>query len=123
MLKKCQVLVQLQPFLQILLNGSLNKMENTKNQRFANIRTLCEQFSCKLILLGTSIFILATTWFCFIQKFQLEVIAQPFSILLGVISMTLIHISIISNGERVKTLINSLEEIIENRKNFNPFEK
>lgn len=123
MLKKCQVLVQLQPFLQILLNGSLNKMENTKNQRFANIRTLCEQFSCKLILLGTSIFIFATTWFCFIQKFQLEVIAQPFSILLGVISMTLIHISIISNGERVKTLINSLEEIIENRKNFNPFEK
>lgn len=113
-----QVLSKFRPFLHIILNHPPEKLKITHNKHLDNIKRICKKVAYILLLLSAPIFLVSAIWFCIDAQLQLEVIALPVSLLLGDISMRLICISVVSNGERVEAVIDFLQEIVKKRKNI-----
>lgn len=115
MVDKFQVLTKFRPFLNFLLNSSPEQIQIT-NKYIRFLLNNSQKIVNALFVLGTLIFIVSNAWFCIDEKFKLEVIALPSSLLLGDISMNLINMSIGSNGALVKKVVDFLQEIVDNRK-------
>lgn len=118
MVDKIQVLNKFQPYLHVLLIYHPN--DNNKGNFVSYIRGIFEKIALSLLIIATWIFIISATWFSIDEKFKWEVVAQPFSIMLGGLSMKLIYISIISNGKQIKAIIDFLQRLVETRKIFLP---
>lgn len=115
MVDKFQVLTKFRPFLNFLLNSLPEQIQIT-NKYIRFLLNNSQKIVNALFVLGTLIFIVSNAWFCIDEKFKLEVIALPSSLLLGDISMNLINMSIGSNGALVKKVVDFLQEIVDNRK-------
>lgn len=114
---KFQVLGKFRPFLHLILNRPPEKMKMTNNKHVDMIKSACKKVAFILLLLSAIIFFVSVAWFCIDEKFQLEMIALPISLFLGYVSMNLIYISVVLNGERLEAIIDFLQEIVEKRKN------
>lgn len=108
---KIQVLVKFRPFLYILLNFL---PKDTNKQRFGVIHV----FGFLVVLFFVIVFFISDIWYCIDEQFNLELIAQPISILLGGLSMVLIYISFTVNSERVKAIVDFIQRIVEKSKTF-----
>lgn len=115
---KIEVLIKFRPFLHILLNFLPLKTNDAKKQRFGVARIICHLIGFVILLFFAIIFFISSIWFCIDEQLNLELVAQPISILLGGISMVLIYISIIPNGEGVKGIVDFIQKIVEKRKTF-----
>lgn len=115
MVDKIQVLDKFQPFLYILLIYHPKKVQNN----FAHfIQDTFEKIVLTLLIIATWIFIISATWFSIDERFKWEVVAQPFSIMLGGLSMKLIYILMIANGKQIEAIIDFLQRLVEARKLF-----
>lgn len=115
---KFLVLGEFRPFLHVILNRPPKEIKIQNNKRVVNIESACKKGVYILLLLSAIVFFVSDAWFCITTKFKLEMVALPISLLLGAVSMHLIYMSIVLNGERFEAIIDSLQEIVEKRKNI-----
>lgn len=111
--RKIQVIEQFKPFQQFLVIYQSRNYRDV-NQR-PSPRKICLIVGFSLALLGTSICCITDAWFCVDQHLDLNVIAQPLSVLVGIIQIHFVFVSIISRTRRIGALVNSLQEIVEDR--------
>lgn len=106
-----QVLENFRPLLNILMTYH-SRDYLSSNQRITHI---CQTAGFSLIWLGSWISILTNAWFCFDEQFDLNVTAQPISILISAIQMNFVYIATARKSARIDMIINRLQAIAQKR--------
>lgn len=108
--RSIQVLKAYRPFFRILT------IYNAEKFQILNWKE-CVPVVCKAVILPVLLIWchLSAFWYCVDQKFNLHVIAQPLSLLLGAIQMTCIYVALSMMNRKTEQTIDLLQEIIGKR--------